>query len=120
MKITADYHVHSDFSGDSDTPMEETIEKALAKLFETTINMEISDEPVDSENEYEQESVPQITDETIQKIIDSYEKLERAATTYNWVDFGTSMEDMKNAIGELKEKNISENPENSEIELDKE
>lgn len=30
MKITADYHVHSDFSGDSDTPMEEAIEKAIS------------------------------------------------------------------------------------------
>lgn len=30
MKITADYHVHSSFSSDSDSPMEDIIEKAIA------------------------------------------------------------------------------------------
>ena len=30
MPITADYHLHSSFSGDSDTPMEEMIQKGIA------------------------------------------------------------------------------------------
>ena len=98
--------------------MEETIEKALAKLFETTITLEVSDDVTEPETQTEE--VPYVSDETIQKIIASYEKLEQAATTNNWVDFGSSMEDMKNAIEELKEKNISENEENSEIDVDKE
>ena len=98
--------------------MEETIEKALSKLFETTILLETSDTLPDEENEKEVSSY--ITDETIQKIIDSYEKLENAATTNNWVDFGNSMEEMKEAVSELKGKNISENQENSEINVDKE
>ncbi len=108
--------------------MEETIDKALAKLFEIPIKLEVSDEPVKEEDiTDEQSDIPYVTDETISKIISSYEKLEEAATTNNWVDFGTSMEEMKEAIGELKdknmvdeEKNISENEENSEIEVDKE
>lgn len=100
--------------------MEETIEKALAKLFETTITLEVSDAPADSETESTEVEIPLVTDETIQKIIDSYEKLEKAATTNDWVNFGSSMEEMKNAIGELKEKNISGNEENSEIVVDKE
>lgn len=100
--------------------MEETIEKALAKLFETTITMEVSDEALVQENESEEDEIPYVTDETIQKIIDSYEKLEEAATTNDWVNFGNSMEEMKNAIDALKEKNISESEENSEIDVDKE
>ena len=31
MPITADYHVHSYFSGDSDTPMEQMIQTAISK-----------------------------------------------------------------------------------------
>ena len=31
MPITADYHVHSYFSGDSDTPMEQMVQTAIAK-----------------------------------------------------------------------------------------
>lgn len=100
--------------------MEETIEKALAKLFETTITMEVSDETLVQGNESEEDEIPYVTDETIQKIIDSYEKLEEAATTNDWVNFGNSMEEMKNAIDALKEKNISESEENSEIDVDKE
>ena len=30
MKLTADYHLHSSFSGDSDTPMEQMIERGIA------------------------------------------------------------------------------------------
>ena len=108
--------------------MEETIDKALAKLFEIPIKLEISDEAVSSEDlPNDQTDIPDITDETISKIILSYEKLEEAATTNNWVDFGNSMEEMKEAIGELKdknktdeEKNISEKEEKSEIDVDKE
>ena len=29
MPVTADFHMHSSFSGDSDTPMEEMIQKAI-------------------------------------------------------------------------------------------
>ena len=100
--------------------MEETIEKALAKLFATTITLETTDEPVVQEETDKTTPIPEISDETIQKIIESYEKLEQAATTNDWVNFGSSMEDMKNAIGELKEKNIQENEEISEIDVDKE
>jgi len=100
--------------------MEETIDKALAKLFETTIKLEVSDQASDEENKTESEQVPFVTDETVQRIIDSYEKLEKAASTNNWVDFGNSMEDMKKAVGELKEKNLQESEENSEISVDKE
>ncbi|MBQ2897802.1 MAG: UPF0182 family protein [Clostridia bacterium] len=86
--------------------MEETIQKALAKLFETTINIEISDENYvpedigDSEDE-----IPYVTDETIQKIIESYEKLEQSASSSDWKNFGESMNEMKEAVSELKGKN---------------
>ncbi len=88
--------------------MEETIQKALSKLFETTINMEVSDKPQTLE-EPEIEEIPFVTDETIQKIIDSYEKLEGAAMDSNWKDFGESMSEMKEAVNELKEKNKQNN-----------
>ncbi len=88
--------------------MAETIEKALSKLFETAITMEISDEPVAYEEP--EEEIPQISDKTIRKIIEAYEKLEQSASSGNWEDFGASMTDMKDAVAELKEKN----PENQE------
>lgn len=99
--------------------MEETIEKALAKLFATNITLEVSDAPITTDEESSSET-PEIADETVQKIVAVYEKLEQAAADNDWVAFGSSMEEMKQVVDELKEKNISENEEISEINVDKE
>jgi len=79
--------------------MAETIQKALANLFENTIKIETSDD-----YQYVDET-EDISDETIKKVIEAYERLENSASNADWEDFGESMTQMKDAIGQLKEKN---------------
>lgn len=58
MPITADYHLHSSFSGDSDTPMEEMIQSAIQKglkqiCFTEHVDLDYPYRPEDTNNMFE-------------------------------------------------------------------
>ena len=94
--------------------MEESLDVALKKVFSKDLNNIYKENNVDEITEEITEET-YIEDENIQKIVDAYEKIEKAAKDGEWEEFGVGMDELKAAINEISPKDAEEDEPVEEI-----